>query len=39
LLLQTMQELLAEPEEARLRRMCGHSRDGRYVSRYFPHRK
>jgi DNA-binding NtrC family response regulator len=33
-LLQTMQELLDEPEEARLRRLCGYKRDSRYVSRY-----
>jgi two-component system, chemotaxis family, chemotaxis protein CheY len=33
-LLQTMHELLTEPEEARLRRLCGYSRDSRYVSRY-----
>jgi len=33
-LLQTMHELLTEPEEARLRRLCGYSRDVRYVSRY-----
>lgn len=33
-LLQTMQELLTEPEEARLRRLCGQKGDGRYVSRY-----
>ncbi len=33
-LLQTMQELLTEPEEARLRRLCGCNGDGRYVSRY-----
>jgi two-component system, chemotaxis family, chemotaxis protein CheY len=38
-LLQTMQELLTESEEARLRRMCGYSRDGRYVSRHIPGRK
>jgi CheY-like chemotaxis protein len=33
-LLQTMQELLSEPEEARLRRLNGYNGDGRYVSRY-----
>jgi len=33
-LLQTMQELLAEPEEARLRRMAGYGQDTRYVARY-----
>ena len=30
-LLKTMDELLAEPEEARLRRMCGYKEDTRYV--------
>ena len=30
-LLQTMQELLIESEEARLRRLCGYARDSRYV--------
>jgi DNA-binding response OmpR family regulator len=34
-LLQTMEELLGESEEARLRRVCGYGQDGRYVSRYF----
>jgi len=38
-LLQTMQELLTEPEEARLRRMSGYSKDGRFVSRYIRPRK
>jgi DNA-binding response OmpR family regulator len=38
-LLQTMQELLDEPAEARLRRLCGHNQDGRYVSRYIRARK
>ncbi|MGD0816283.1 MAG: response regulator [Verrucomicrobiota bacterium] len=33
-LLQTVEELLNEPEEARLRRVCGYARDSRYVSRY-----
>jgi DNA-binding response OmpR family regulator len=33
-LLQTMHELLTEPEDARLRRLCGQKGDGRYVSRY-----
>lgn len=32
-LLQTMQELLTEPHDARLRRLCGEKSDGRYVSR------
>ncbi len=32
-LLQTMQELLTEPSDARLRRLCGQKGDGRYVSR------
>jgi DNA-binding NtrC family response regulator len=30
-LLQTIQELLNEPEEARLRRMCGYSRELLYI--------
>jgi len=30
-LLQTMEELLNESEETRLRRLCGYSRDGRYI--------
>jgi len=30
-LLGTMQELLAEPREARLRRLCGYNRDTRHV--------
>jgi len=30
-LLQTMQELLAEPPEARLRRLCGYTQDVRHV--------
>lgn len=29
--LQTMDELLAEPDTARLRRLCGYNRDVRYV--------
>jgi DNA-binding response OmpR family regulator len=33
-LLQTMHELLTEPAEARLRRLCGTKGDGRYLSRY-----
>lgn len=32
-LLETMQELLAEPVEARLRRMCGYQDDTRYAPR------
>lgn len=35
-LLQTVHELLNESDEARLRRVCGYRRDGRYVSRYIP---
>jgi CheY-like chemotaxis protein len=30
-LLETIQELLAEPPETRLRRLCGYSRDIRYI--------
>jgi CheY-like chemotaxis protein len=30
-LLQTMRELLAEPKEARLHRLCGHRRDVRHI--------
>ena len=32
-LLHTMDELLAEPAEERLRRMCGHQRDTKYLAR------
>ena len=39
MLLETMQELLTEPEEARLRRLCGYNGDTRFVSRYFGARK
>jgi DNA-binding NtrC family response regulator len=37
-LLRTIDELIKEPEEARLRRLCGY-KDGRFVSRYIPARK
>jgi DNA-binding NtrC family response regulator len=30
-LLETMEELLAEPKEARLRRLCGHRKDVRHI--------
>jgi DNA-binding NtrC family response regulator len=35
-LLQTMEELLNEPEEARLRRLCGYNQDSRFKPRYIP---
>jgi DNA-binding NtrC family response regulator len=34
-LLRTMEELLAEPAEARLRRMCGYQQDTRHLARRF----
>jgi CheY-like chemotaxis protein len=35
-LLKTMDELLAEPKEARLRRMCGHQQDTKHFKTYDP---